>query len=158
MASETSTRDFVSLGMFIIDEFSFADENGNPTGKTQAAQVSPRILMTTHTILRTPLGMVADRGRRHLRLYRRTDMVLPTLSKFSSWTGSDLHFTRRLPPSKLGMIIDRGNDFPAHIQEALDSYGPDMWLYRDNPNRSTTRAINSYRGEFRGYVSYHAIV
>lgn len=26
--------------MFIIDEFSFADEDGKPTGKTMAAQVS----------------------------------------------------------------------------------------------------------------------
>ncbi|KAI0663092.1 Ribokinase-like protein [Cubamyces menziesii] len=109
MASETSTRDFVSLGMFIIDEFSFADEDGNPTGRTQAAQIGGG-------------GTYASIGAR-------------------IW----------LPPSRLGMIIDRGNDFPAHIQEALDSYGPDMWLYRDNPNRSTTRAINSYRGEFRGF-------
>ncbi len=33
-------RAFVSLGMFIIDEFSFADEDGKPTGKTLAPQVS----------------------------------------------------------------------------------------------------------------------
>lgn len=32
-------RDFVSIGMFIIDEFSFADEDGKPTGKTMAPQV-----------------------------------------------------------------------------------------------------------------------
>ncbi|KAI0334711.1 Ribokinase-like protein [Cubamyces sp. BRFM 1775] len=109
MASEKSTRDFVSLGMFIIDEFSFADEDGNPTGKTQAAQIGGG-------------GTYASVGAR-------------------IW----------LPPSNLGMIIDRGNDFPVHIQEALDSYGPEMWLYRDNRDRSTTRAINSYRGEFRDF-------
>jgi len=31
---------FVTLGMFIIDEFSFTDENGLPTGKTIPAQGS----------------------------------------------------------------------------------------------------------------------
>ena len=36
-----SRRHFVSLGMFIIDEFSLADEGGNPAGKTLAPQASP---------------------------------------------------------------------------------------------------------------------
>lgn len=30
---------FVSLGMFIVDEFHYLDENGNPTGRTQDDQV-----------------------------------------------------------------------------------------------------------------------
>ncbi|KAI0356585.1 Ribokinase-like protein [Trametes cingulata] len=109
MASRDAPRDFVSLGMFIIDEFSFADEDGNPTGKTLAPQIGGG-------------GTYAAIGAR-------------------IW----------LPPSRLGMIIDRGNDFPQHIQEALDAYGADMWLYRDNPDRGTTRAINAYRGEHRGF-------
>ena len=50
------------------------------------------------------------------------------------------------------MIIDRGHDFPEHIQQALDAYGPEMWLYRDDPSRGTTRALNAYRGEHRGSV------
>lgn len=58
----------------------------------------------------------------------------------------------RLPPSEVGMIIDRGHDFPSHIQEALDAFGSDMWLFRDDPKRETTRALNAYRGEYRGYV------
>ena len=62
-----------------------------------------------------------------------------------------VHFVGRLPPSKVGMIIDRGHDFPSHIQEALDAYGSDMWLYRDDLSRGTTRALNAYRGEYRGY-------
>ena len=36
----SKNRAFVSLGMFIIDEFSFADEDGKPTGRTLAPQVS----------------------------------------------------------------------------------------------------------------------
>jgi hypothetical protein len=32
-------RQFVTLGMFIIDQFSFEDEDGKPTGKTQAPEV-----------------------------------------------------------------------------------------------------------------------
>ncbi|KAI9001247.1 Ribokinase-like protein [Trametes punicea] len=104
-----ASRDFVSLGMFIIDEFSFADENGDPTGKSLPPQIGGG-------------GTYAAVGAR-------------------IW----------LPPSNVGMVIDRGNDFPAHIQDALDAYGPDMWLFRDNPDRGTTRAINAYRGEVRGF-------
>lgn len=48
------------------------------------------------------------------------------------------------------MIVDRGSDFPADIQEALYNFGSDMWLFRDDPQRGTTRAINLYRGEQRG--------
>ncbi|KAI0676919.1 Ribokinase-like protein [Trametes maxima] len=110
MASEQqSLRDFVSLGMFIIDEFSFADENGNPTGRTLAPQIGGG-------------GTYAAIGAR-------------------IW----------LSPSKVGVIIDRGNDFPPHIQNALDAFGTDMWLFRDDPSRETTKAINAYRGEVRGF-------
>jgi len=56
-----------------------------------------------------------------------------------------------LPADKIGMIVDRGDDFPAAIQERLDSFGSDMWLYRDNPGCKTTRALNSYRGDHRGF-------
>jgi hypothetical protein len=34
------TIQFVTFGMFIIDEFSFADEQGKPTGETVAPQGS----------------------------------------------------------------------------------------------------------------------
>jgi hypothetical protein len=33
-------RQFVSLGMFIVDEFLFEDEDGNPTGRNLDPQVS----------------------------------------------------------------------------------------------------------------------
>ena len=33
-------RHFVTLGMFIIDDFEFLDEDGNPTGKELPPQVS----------------------------------------------------------------------------------------------------------------------
>jgi len=52
------------------------------------------------------------------------------------------------------MIIDRGNDFPSSIQAKLDSYGSDMWLFRDNPDIGTTRAINTYKGENRRFSRY----
>lgn len=67
------------------------------------------------------------------------------------WSDHRLN-SHRLPPPKVGMIIDRGHDFPEHIQQALDAYGADIWLYRDDTSRSTTRAVNIYRGEHRGYA------
>ncbi|KLO15659.1 Ribokinase-like protein [Schizopora paradoxa] len=49
------------------------------------------------------------------------------------------------------MIIDRGHDFPTDIQSALQHYGSDMWLFRDNPDAVTTRAVNIYQGDHRGF-------
>lgn len=50
------------------------------------------------------------------------------------------------------MIIDRGTDFPSHIQHKLDSFGSDMWLFRDRTDgRPTLSALNAYRGESREF-------
>ncbi|KAF9221896.1 Ribokinase-like protein [Gyrodon lividus] len=100
---------FVSLGMFIIDEFTFADENGVPTGKTVPSQIGGG-------------GTYATIGAR-------------------IW----------LPASEVGMIIDRGHDFPQHLQEKLLSYGSDLWHFRDHSDHKTTRALNSYRGDHRNF-------
>lgn len=50
------------------------------------------------------------------------------------------------------MVIDRGNDFPRSIQTKLDSYGSDMWLFRDHSDIGTTRAMNIYKGDHRRLV------
>ncbi|KAG8880447.1 hypothetical protein FRB98_005122 [Tulasnella sp. 332] len=53
-----------------------------------------------------------------------------------------------LPPTDLGMIVDRGDDFPSVIQGQLSSYGEEMWLYRSRTDGNPTlRAVNIYRGE-----------
>ncbi|KAF8665739.1 hypothetical protein AX16_000187 [Volvariella volvacea WC 439] len=49
------------------------------------------------------------------------------------------------------MIVDKGSDFPADIESKLLAYGPEMWLFRERRNGVTTRALNSYRGELRGF-------
>ncbi|KAK0453374.1 Ribokinase-like protein [Armillaria borealis] len=103
------TPQFVTLGMFIIDEFSFLDDDGNPTGKELAPQIGGG-------------GTYAAVGAR-------------------IW----------LPPDKIGMIVDRGNDWPSDIQEELDKYGPEMWMYRDQLSARTTRALNSYMGDHRSF-------
>ena len=51
------------------------------------------------------------------------------------------------------MVIDKGYDFPEVIEKQLVNYGEDMWMFRDQPNCKTTRALNSYRGDLRKYVS-----
>jgi sugar/nucleoside kinase (ribokinase family) len=103
------TIQFVTFGMFIIDEFSFADEQGKLTGKTVAPQIGGG-------------GTYATIGAR-------------------IW----------LPPDIIRMIVDRGNDFPQDIQNRLLTYGSDIWHFRDDINRVTTRSRNSYRGEHRGF-------
>jgi len=58
----------------------------------------------------------------------------------------------RLPANKLGMIVDKGDDFPTSIEQDLLHYGSDMWHFRVHPNCQTTRAINAYCGEHRSSV------
>ncbi|KAG1753821.1 Ribokinase-like protein [Suillus paluster] len=103
------TIQFVTFGMFIIDEFSFADEQGKPTGETVPPQIGGG-------------GTYATIGAR-------------------IW----------LPSDTLGMIVDRGNDFPQEIQDRLLTYGSDTWHFRDDLDRVTTRSRNFYRGEYRGF-------
>ncbi|KAF9646979.1 Ribokinase-like protein [Thelephora ganbajun] len=102
-------RQFVSLGMFIVDQFLFEGEDGNQTGRSLDPQIGGG-------------GTYATIGAR-------------------IW----------LDPTDIGMVVDRGHDFPPHIQTKLDSYGPDMWLFRDDPTRETTTALNHYRGDHRGF-------
>lgn len=49
--------------------------------------------------------------------------------------------------------MDKGYDFPDHVGEQLVAYGEDMWLFRENPDRETTRELSLYRGERRGYAA-----
>jgi len=109
MTSGRDTRTLVTLGMFIIDEFSFMDDNGQATGKIQPPQIGGG-------------GTYTSIGAR-------------------IW----------LPANRIGMVIDRGNDFPPSIQTKLDSYGSDMWLFRDHSDIGTTRAMNSYKGDHRRF-------
>lgn len=69
--------------------------------------------------------------------------------KLSQWPYLKCVLMNRLPAKKLGMIIDRGTDFPPSIQSKLAAYGSEMWLLRDHSDRGTTRALNSYRGDHR---------
>ena len=54
-----------------------------------------------------------------------------------------------LPSHQLGMIVDRGPDFPLEIERTLLEYGSEMWVFRYQPDHRTTRALNSFRGEHR---------
>jgi sugar/nucleoside kinase (ribokinase family) len=47
-------------------------------------------------------------------------------------------------PDRVSLIIDRGRDFPVHVQNELDQWGCNI-VYRDTPERLTTRGRNIYR-------------
>lgn len=55
-----------------------------------------------------------------------------------------------LPAQEVGILVDRGYDWPKELEERLNSYGDAMWVYRDQPAHPTTRALNLYTGEHRG--------
>jgi len=100
---------FVTLGMFIIDEFSYVDEQGQPTGKVLPPQIGGG-------------GTYAAIGAR-------------------IW----------LSAGDIGMVIDRGTDFPPLMHERLKLYGSEMWFFRNQADCVTTRALNSYRGDHRNF-------
>ncbi|KAF8592543.1 Ribokinase-like protein [Ramaria rubella] len=56
-----------------------------------------------------------------------------------------------LDSSQIGMVVDRGADFPSEILDVLLSYGKDMWLFRKREREGTTRALNKYTGQHRGF-------
>lgn len=93
-----------------------------------------------------------DRRWGNVCCYRSQDLVSHRRSKISRCL-CDLIAPCRLDPADIGMVVDRGRDFPPHIQAKLDSYGSDMWLFRDDPTRGTTKALNHYRGDHRGFVN-----
>ncbi|KAF8974588.1 hypothetical protein BDZ97DRAFT_1774420 [Flammula alnicola] len=49
------------------------------------------------------------------------------------------------------MIVDKGYDFPDSVGKKLLEYGQEMWMFREHSHLGTTRALNSYRGELRGF-------
>jgi hypothetical protein len=54
----------------------------------------------------------------------------------------------RLPARQVGMVVDKGQDFPPPIHAKLLEYGSEMWLFREQQS-GTTRALNSYIGDHR---------
>ncbi|KAJ7276206.1 Ribokinase-like protein [Mycena haematopus] len=116
---------FATLGMFIIDEFSFLDEAGNPT---TAAQTNSPQLQGPGKISTVELIAHVGGGGTYAAIGARM------------W----------LPPSQVGMIIDRGFDFPPSMESKLAEFGKEMWHYRNQPSQ-TTRALNTYRGDHRSF-------
>lgn len=55
-----------------------------------------------------------------------------------------------LPATRVGILVDRGYDWPHDLDEQLDAYGSEMWVFREQPEYPTTRALNLYTGEHRG--------
>ncbi|KAK2459840.1 hypothetical protein APHAL10511_008161 [Amanita phalloides] len=108
--------------MFIIDEFLFMDDDGNLTGKRVDPQESDYVLLVVI------FGEYFTDRRRNIH---------------SDWCS--------LSADKLGMVVDRGHNFPTSIYSALVGYGEEMWLFRDREDGLTTRALNSYRGEHREF-------
>lgn len=55
-----------------------------------------------------------------------------------------------LPANRVGILVDRGYDWPKDLDEELAAYGSEMWVFREQPDHPTTRALNLYTGEHRG--------
>lgn len=167
----SEARKLVTLGMFIIDEFAFLDTTGKPTGRT----LSPQEEYTSRSCTRSPLILLSpsDWGRRHLCQHWRSHLVRfhippskrgvpPVRTDGTHVRGCRVCFvsafqltrtrTSRLPASQVGMIVDKGGNFPQEIDATLRTYGENMWFFREQPGDTTTRALNSYIGDHRKWV------
>lgn len=142
-------RKFVSLGMFIVDEFVFLDHAGNPTTRT----LEPQEGLLSH-IQHSHIGYFFYRLGEvaHMPILARASGKVFDLS--TPHHSDDRSHGTRLPPSETGMIVDRGIDFPPEMDAALRAYGEDMWLFRDQSPAGTTRAVNRYQGDHRGCATY----
>ncbi|KAJ3824288.1 Ribokinase-like protein [Lentinula raphanica] len=111
-----STKTFVTLGMFIIDEFSYTDTEGRTTRASKSEASSH-------------LARQIGGGGTYAAIGARI------------W----------LSPEQVGMIVDKGYDFPSEIEDKLKTYGEDMWFFRPQKEAQTTRALNLYAGDHRGF-------
>ncbi|KAG9257557.1 Ribokinase-like protein [Emericellopsis atlantica] len=72
--------------------------------------------------------------------------VKDVLGGAGSWSALGARLFSPPPLSKsVGWIVDRGSDFPAALTEQIDDWGTSV-LYRDDPERLTTRGWNGYEG------------
>ncbi|KAJ3803113.1 Ribokinase-like protein [Lentinula aff. detonsa] len=110
----TSTKTFVTLGMFIIDEFSYTSFEGETTKASKSEASTSNIIGGG--------GTYAAIGAR-------------------IW----------LFPDQVGMVVDKGYDFPSKIESKLKTYGEEMWFFRPQNEAPTTRALNLYTGDHRGF-------
>jgi hypothetical protein len=78
--------------------------------------------------------------------------LIPCSRRMTRLFQSKSKLSIRLPASEVGMIIDKGVDFPQEIDAALRTYGESMWFFREQPDAATTRALNTYAGDHREYV------
>ena len=53
-------------------------------------------------------------------------------------------------PKRVGWVVHTGSDFPAKVREEVDSWNA-YTRYISTPERLTTRAKNTYKGELRGF-------
>ncbi|KAH8830317.1 Ribokinase-like protein, partial [Flagelloscypha sp. PMI_526] len=113
----SSSKHFVSLGMFIVDEFSFKTTTGESINKSIPSQVASAFTIGGG-------GTYAALGAR-------------------IWLSAE----------DVGMIVDRGNDWGRQIPRTIrkSMFGKEMWLFRDDPSRVTTRALNAYVGDVRNF-------
>ena len=60
-----------------------------------------------------------------------------------------------LPPSRLGMIVNHTDEtLPKWMRTRLESYGPEMWYFKDRKDgKGTCRSLQTYQSGSR-YVTY----
>ncbi|KAJ1549488.1 hypothetical protein HK405_001160 [Cladochytrium tenue] len=130
-----------TVGMFIIDSFQYLDDV-DPSATGDASSAIP----ANHP----PPAPLASPPRQEER--RDADQAGGGGTFFA--VGARVW----LPPHAVRMVIDDGGDIPPSMRVALDNFadpdhlGAGPWLWRRRPDgRGTTRALNTYAGEHRGF-------
>lgn len=108
--TEERELDFVSMGMFILDEVRYEDGSGR-------------------------------------------EPVYDIIGGAGTYAGLAARYFLSVKPDRASLIIDRGYDFPIAVQDELDNWKCDL-VYRDTPERPTTRGRNIYRENEERYFEY----
>lgn len=113
-----------SLGLFILDTFEWRSAETADDPADSNPTTSPAAASTT--LLKRDEGVIGGGG-----------------------TYAMIGARIWLRPNRIGILVDRGNDWDSRVEAKLNEFGKDMWIYRDKEGE-TTKALNLYTGEHRG--------
>ncbi|GAA5874591.1 hypothetical protein JCM16303_002914 [Sporobolomyces ruberrimus] len=114
-----------SLGLFILDTFEWRSAEPADDPADSNPSTSPAAASTT--LLKRDEGVIGGGG-----------------------TYAMIGARIWLRPNRIGILVDRGNDWDSRVEAKLNEFGKDMWIYRDKEGE-TTKALNLYTGEHRDF-------
>jgi hypothetical protein len=148
------TIDFMTMGMFIIDEIHFTTKSpvfdilgGAGSYSALGARLfSPSIgsrnKATTNQVAAKSSGEALDQDRALGDMPSDMEAVGPTATTGKKLVSSFFGYSSR----SVGWIVDAGSDFPENVRKEIEGWETTC-LIRNDKERLTTRGWNGYEGK-----------